>query len=557
MARGRYEWRIEHEGLHQVRIVSGPDRSIVEQKGRAQLARWDEQWARLQERERRAQERQDRAQQVRERQEERETLAQQAVHLTREAQERLAECDSLLAATLNVNDAIDWESLKDRREVEEPAPIQPVPPRGGPPNLQSFLPKIGLAGRLFPWKGRRLREEAIHRFRIAEADWDQSVQDHKVELSQYDAELEAWRSRGRLFRAAQAQQHRAVDEQQARYLAGSTDAIEEYCDLVLSRSSYPEWCPKDFELEYRAVSRTLVIEYQLPAPSALPRTKEVRLVARSGELKTVELSEAEIRRRYDSVLVQIMLRTVHEVFEADTVRAIDVVSLNGWVESLDPSVGHETRKCVASLSVAREAFLVINLAKIDPRACFKKLKGVAASELHALTPVAPVMTMDRADKRFVHGKEIVASINEGSNLAGMDWQDFEHLIRELFEKEFAGAGGEVKVTQASRDGGVDAVIFDPDPIRGGKIVVQAKRYTNTVSVSAVRDLYGTVLNEGANKGILVATSDFGPDSYDFAKDKPLVLLSGSNLLHLLSKHGVQAHIDLVSAKEMAHKSSAR
>jgi restriction system protein len=94
---------------------------------------------------------------------------------------------------------------------------------------------------------------------------------------------------------------------------------------------------------------------------------------------------------------------------------------------------------------------------------------------------------------------------------------FEHLIRELFEKEFTLNGGEVKVTQASSDGGVDAVAFDPDPIRGGKIVIQAKRYTNTVGVAAVRNLYGKVLNEGANKGILVTTSDYGSDSYEFAK----------------------------------------
>ena len=50
------------------------------------------------------------------------------------------------------------------------------------------------------------------------------------------------------------------------------------------------------------------------------------------------------------------------------------------------------------------------------------------------------------------------------------------------------------MTQASRDRGVDALVFDPDPVRGGKYVIQAKRYTTTVDVSAVRDLYGTVLN---------------------------------------------------------------
>jgi restriction system protein len=127
---------------------------------------------------------------------------------------------------------------------------------------------------------------------------------------------------------------------------------------------------------------------------------------------------------------------------------------------------------------------------------------------------------------------------------------FEHLIRELFEKEFVSSGGEVKVTQASSDGGVDAVAFDPDPIRGGKIVIQAKRYTNVVGVAAVRDLYGTVMNEGATKGILVTTSDYGKDSYEFAKDKPITLLNGSNLLFLLEKHGHKARINIAEAKKI-------
>jgi restriction system protein len=138
----------------------------------------------------------------------------------------------------------------------------------------------------------------------------------------------------------------------------------------------------------------------------------------------------------------------------------------------------------------------------------------------------------------------------------MEWEEFEQLIREVFAKEFSVNGGEVKVTQASRDGGVDAIAFDPDPIRGGKIVIQAKRYTNTVGVSAVRDLYGTVLNEGANKGILVTTADYGPDAYQFAADKPLALLNGANLLHLLEKHGHAVRIDLQEAKKIAVNSGS-
>jgi restriction system protein len=118
--------------------------------------------------------------------------------------------------------------------------------------------------------------------------------------------------------------------------------------------------------------------------------------------------------------------------------------------------------------------------------------------------------------------------------------EFENLITNLFQK----MGLETRQTRPSRDGGVDCVAYDPRPILGGKVVIQAKRYKNTVGVSAVRDLFGTVHNEGASKGILVATSGYGQASFEFAEGKPLELLSGSNLLYLLSEHaGIEARIE--------------
>ena len=86
---------------------------------------------------------------------------------------------------------------------------------------------------------------------------------------------------------------------------------------------------------------------------------------------------------------------------------------------------------------------------------------------------------------------------------------------------FSKMGLETKQTRSSRDGGVDAVAFDTRPVIGGQVVIQAKRYRHTVGVSAVRDFFGTMNHEGANKGILVTTSSssFGPDAYDFIKSK--------------------------------------
>jgi restriction system protein len=214
-------------------------------------------------------------------------------------------------------------------------------------------------------------------------------------------------------------------------------------------------------------------------------------------------------------------------------------------------VGKRVNTCIVSIQAKKSAFLEIELQHVDPKACFKNLKGVGSSKLSGITAVQPIIKIERGDRRFVEHYDVAHRLDSSVNLALMDWQDFEHLIREVFGKEFNANGGEVKITQASRDGGVDAIAFDPDPIRGGKIIIQAKRYTNTVGVSAVRDLYGTLMNEGATKGILVTTTDYGPDAYDFAKGKSITLLNGANLLYLLEKHGHQARIDIKEAKVSA------
>ncbi len=107
------------------------------------------------------------------------------------------------------------------------------------------------------------------------------------------------------------------------------------------------------------------------------------------------------------------------------------------------------------------------------------------------------------------------------------------------------------MTKASRDGGIDAVAFDPDPIRGGKFIIQAKRYNHVVPISAVREVNGIMAYEGAIKGILVTTSYYGNDSREFAKGKPLTLLDGSNLINMFKDYGYNVRIEL-KKKEKAN-----
>jgi hypothetical protein len=54
----------------------------------------------------------------------------------------------------------------------------------------------------------------------------------------------------------------------------------------------------------------------------------------------------------------------------------------------------------------------------------------------------------------------------------------------------------------------------------------------------------------------IVGGDYAPDAYDFANGKPLTLLDGSNLLHLLAKHGVEAPFHLAEARNVATDRSA-
>jgi HJR/Mrr/RecB family endonuclease len=366
------------------------------------------------------------------------------------------------------------------------------------------------------------------------------------------AARDAWERR----RSAHARlQTERASSLQGRYESRDAAAVTEYCEIVLSHSDLPDCLPLEAQLEYNPSTAILVLDYRLPSLEDLPTLAEVKYVKASNTFAEKHLSKDESERLYDDVLYQLTLRTIWEVFRADYQRAVVMLVFNGIVSGVDKSTGADFTACILSLRVSRDEFEALNLARVEPRACFRKLKGVGSPQLFSMTPVAPIMALSREDRRFVESYGVMEKIEEGSNLAAMDWEDFEHLIREVFEKEFSSGGAEVRVTQASRDGGVDAVVFDPDPIRGGKIVIQAKRYAFTVGVSAVRDLYGTIMNEGANKGILVTTSNYGPDAYEFASGKPITLLDGANLLHLLGKHGLKAHINLTQAQQLAHERS--
>lgn len=109
-------------------------------------------------------------------------------------------------------------------------------------------------------------------------------------------------------------------------------------------------------------------------------------------------------------------------------------------------------------------------------------------------------------------------------LMSLTWQEFEEMSAEYFKKQgfrarVVGGGG--------ADGGID-VLLDKGSERH---IVQCKHWkTKKVGVPIVREIYGLMHAHRATGAKVVSTLGYTKQAYDFAKDKRIELISGSQIL---------------------------
>jgi restriction system protein len=470
----------------------------------------------------------------------------EAAAMTEALRTQVDTLSSLLAQTLDVDDAITFDELKDKTPLPEfdGGPLAVAEP---PPSLREIRyeppPEPRGLRRLLPGWRKKYAEKEASASKEYEALKARATMEHSIALKAH-----AQRESERLEKLSEAktaheeavaqleeersEQHERIDEFKRAFLSGDRDAIVKYFSLVLERSPYPDEVPRGYRIAYLPESQQLVVEKELPGFSVIPDSREFRYVRGKDEMKASPRPAVERKKMYSSVVGEIVLRTLHELFEADRPGYIDTIVLNAFVDTIDPRTGKAIRPYLITVRTNREAFQALDLARVEPLACLRALNAGVSKSPAELVPIRPVLDFNMVDPRFVEEADVLSALEQRPNLMELTPGEFEALITNLFEK----MGLETRMTQASRDGGVDCVAYDPRPIFGGKVVIQAKRYKGTVGVSAVRDLFGTMQNEGASKGILVTTSGYGRASFEFAEGKPLELLGGSNLLYLLKEH---------------------
>jgi hypothetical protein len=118
-------------------------------------------------------------------------------------------------------------------------------------------------------------------------------------------------------------------------------------------------------------------------------------------------------------------------------------------------------------------------------------------------------------------------------------QEFQKIVDELLRRIY---GTDVSITSepaASPDVQADFVLVDPNPVWGGKAVVEVKRNRRDapIGVSAVQQLVHYMQALGSSQGILITTGPISEAARDFAQDKNVRLIDGRLLVDQMRIYG--------------------
>jgi restriction system protein len=107
----------------------------------------------------------------------------------------------------------------------------------------------------------------------------------------------------------------------------------------------------------------------------------------------------------------------------------------------------------------------------------------------------------------------------------MDGIQFEHYLKLLFSSK----GYKVEVTRASGDYGADLVLRKDNK----KIVVQAKRHTKNVGVSAIQEVVGSKAHYKADEAWVITNSDFTEAAVNLAQSNGVRLINREQLIEMI------------------------
>jgi restriction system protein len=331
---------------------------------------------------------------------------------TAAAVEALEEIDSILAATLEVDDYVEIDSLK-HVAVHPPfaqenlkAPV-PAPQLEAPPPEPQFVPPPATKGILKMFAKQRHaqvtadaqaawaaeRQKWLHYVnRVLPDKHARALEAHAVEertrVHKLEAALVEYQNACEAREREVTEANRKIDEFRAALDANDPEAIQQYVGVVLGNSVYPNAFEVEHDFTFDPELGELTVAVIVPPPSSMPTAKAYKYVAASDEVKIIECSQKEQRERYNRAIAAVAVRTFHEVFESDRIGRIKTISLTVQAEAVNPATGlFDTYRFVAA-AADREEFARFRLEKVNPAETLSYMRCSVSKNAFDLKPIS-------------------------------------------------------------------------------------------------------------------------------------------------------------------------
>jgi restriction system protein len=329
--------------------------------------------------------------------------------LNAELNDQYAELDALLTATLDVDDFVDLESLREvavhppfaREDLRIPIapeviPDPPLPVKLTPAPVTSMFGRKQkeaaalaaveqqYANDYWAWKSA---SDALPERRAAAQQQHEAAEQNRLSLlaaetAKYEAECAA-------REAEVAEKNKALDALIAGLGYGTVDAVQEYVGIVLANSVYPEWFQVAHDAEFDPSTAELTLRVDLPAPSEVPEIKAYKYTKTGDVIAPVPATQKDIKDRYAAIVHNVALRSLHEVFEADRRGLIKSIAVEIGLDSTDPATGRPARISLAAVATTRDRFGELDLANVVPAATLTHLGAVVSKNPHGLVGIDP------------------------------------------------------------------------------------------------------------------------------------------------------------------------
>jgi hypothetical protein len=169
-----------------------------------------------------------------------------------------------------------------------------------------------------------------------------------------------------------------VERMRVGFAAGDQAAVGWFVCETLQRSGYPPWYPvqaRRYRVACRADPGDVLIELELPSAATIPAVRRYEFDEVQGVRREVPRSPAELAAQYAGLIASVALRTASEALAATAERADTVrsVTVNGRAIRAEAATGRDSRPCLISVSVTREALGGLFLDRVQPLSCLAAL----------------------------------------------------------------------------------------------------------------------------------------------------------------------------------------